>query len=411
VHSREGGTRVRTPLWRGPFVVAVLAVGMTWTGCTDKGPGGAEEVSDDLSRSSSALTEAVTPGQAASPVYRAYRALLTQPHPLAAVNGQTDTLSEYAAKCDLATGIHVPSFNCDVGTEVPNQGTTPDNGTHSPTCDYPNVLNGACDPGSKFQVLVQTTDAAAVAHCRKNGIPIAGSIYNDIAVIQYNKKNGAVCFYQALSNLAGQNVVSPSAGPSVFPWLSPTSTEGIHCTGCHDNGGFIRSMYLAQLTTPPNVLPNTGAGFNNLNTPLAYVGLDFVTNRSWSIATNRAPGDTGPPCDSCHRLGVNNYRAFGIINGTAGHFANVATASTQVAKNPHSAASPIWMRLGQITYNAQAEASATLFQNCAVGFWAGQSDGFANGTATSGCTFAPLGTTWTGLSPAQAVAVLSEVVR
>ena len=38
------------------------------------------------------------------------------------------------------------------------------------TCDRPNVLNGVCDPGSKFQVLAQTGDAAAVAHCRKMGL-------------------------------------------------------------------------------------------------------------------------------------------------------------------------------------------------------------------------------------------------
>lgn len=193
----------------------------------------------------------------------------------------------------------------------------------------------------------------------------------------------------------------------VTKWLSPASTEGIHCTGCHDNGGFIRSKYLAQLTTPPNVLPSTGAGFNNLNTPLAYVGLDFVTNRSWSVTTASAPGDTGLPCTTCHRLAVNNYHAFGIINGTAGHFANVATAPTQVAKNPHSPSSPIWMRPGRVFYNAAAEASATRFKNCAVGFWSGQLDGFAAGTPTSGCSFAPLGTTWTGLSPAQAVVAIS----
>ena len=30
-----------------------------------------------------------------------------------------DSLSDYATKCDLATGVHVPSFNCDAGTEVP----------------------------------------------------------------------------------------------------------------------------------------------------------------------------------------------------------------------------------------------------------------------------------------------------
>jgi hypothetical protein len=349
----------------------------------------------------------VTPGQAASPIYRAYQMLRRQPRPRAAINGQSDTLAEYAAKCDIATGIHVPWFNCDVGAEVPNQGNVPDNGTHSPTCDYPNVLNGACDPGSKFQVLVQTPDAAAVAHCRKNGAPILGSQYNDIAIIQYNKRNGAVCFYQALTNLPGNNVTAPTTGVTTFPWLTPAETEGIHCTGCHDNGGFIRSKYLAQLTTPPNALPSTSAGFNNLSSPLAYVGLDFMTNRSWSVTTAKARGDTGLSCTTCHRLAVNNYHAFGLINGTSGHFANVATAQWQIAKNAHSAASPIWMRPGQTLYDPWAEASASRFQSCAYGFWTGQRDGFSAGTPTAGCEFTPLGAPWTGFSPAQAVAVVS----
>src|SRR5512140_1003527 len=371
------------------FAVASLAfIAQACTSSDDAG------FRDEPEKTPPAVTLTVTPGQAASPVYRAYQALLTHPRPFAALNGQTDTLTEYAAKCDLATGIHVPAFNCDSGAEVPNQGTTPDNGTHFPSCDYPNVLNGACDPGSKFQVLVQTADAAAVAHCRKNGAPIAGSQYNDIAIIQYNKNNGAICFYQALTTsmvqLVGSNVTAPSAGQTPFPWLSPTITEGIHCTGCHDNGGFIRSKYLTQLTTLPNVLPNANVGFDNQNTPLAYVGLDFVTNRSWSVTTAKAPGDTGLPCTTCHRLAVNNSRAFNLQhwhepNGTAMNFANVATANAQLAKSPHSAASPIWMRPGQIFYDAQAEASATRFRNCAIGYWSGQSDGFANGTPTSGC--------------------------
>jgi len=65
-------------------------------------------------------------------------------------------------------------------------------------CDAPNVLNGACDPGSRFQVLKETNDVAIVGHCRKHGH--ADHEYGDIAVIQYNKKNGAICFYQALAD-------------------------------------------------------------------------------------------------------------------------------------------------------------------------------------------------------------------
>ena len=75
-----------------------------------------------------------------------------------------------------AVGEDVPTFDCDAGTEVPQ--------THlaGGLCDRPNVLNGVCDPGSRFQVLKETNDVAIVGHCRKKGN--ADHQYGDIAVIQ-----------------------------------------------------------------------------------------------------------------------------------------------------------------------------------------------------------------------------------
>jgi len=344
-----------------------------------------------------AQAQDVTRAQAESGKYRAHQTWLNRIVPREAIGGKHDSLTEYAAKCDAATGIHVPGFSCGDGTEVPGQGDVP--ATFPPTthCDQPNVLNGQCDPGSKFQVLPGgNADAVAVAHCRKVGLPKDGPLYNDIAVIQYNKKNGATCFYQALSNLPGQNIPAPSSvGENPWQsgnpahWIDPAGTENIGCTGCHDNGGFIRSEYLAQLKPPENVLPNTASGFDNLSTPVKYVGLDYASNRSWSITAKAAPGDPGPACTTCHRLAVPNRLAFGIINGTAAHFANIATAPAQLSKNPHGPNSPIWMRPGQVTYNSAAEATATKFHNCAVAFF---NSGFV--TVPPGCTFTPLASPW-----------------
>src|SRR5262249_842204 len=94
-----------------------------------------------------------------------------------------ETLEQYAAKCDKLTESTVPGFDCDKGTEVPD-------GHHKGTfCDRPQQLKEICDPGSRFQVLTQTNkNAYVVAHCRKGGL--GEHRYNDIAVIQYNKKNG-----------------------------------------------------------------------------------------------------------------------------------------------------------------------------------------------------------------------------
>jgi len=354
-----------------------------------------------------ASAEDIDPALAHSLKYRAYEAWRNRTVTLQSSAGAHDSLTEYAAKCDAATGIQVPGFSCSNGVEPPGQGTIPETAPPSTRCDRPNVLNGACDPGSRFQVLPGgTADAVAVAHCRKHGKPVAGNMYNDIAVIQYNKKNGALCFYQALNNLPGEKIPAPKDGEDAkwqdnqAHWISPAGTEAIGCTGCHDNGGFIRSEYLAQLKTPPHALPNESTGYNNLNTPARYVGLDYAKDRSWSIKTALAPGDPGLSCTTCHRLAVSNHMTFNQIDGTAAHFANVATAEDQCVDgkcsktHPHSAASPIWMRPGQVHYDARAEASATKYHDCAVKFF---NSNFSS--APQGCDITPLGEPWKDVAP------------
>lgn len=188
-------SRAFTPGVLASFSVAVSA-------CS--GAGVDESVNEDVGAISAPITSAsVTPEQENSLLYQAHQAYLSRRSgrlaARAAAGGPSDTQATYAARCEIATGIHVPSFSCGNGAEVPGQ-TKDAQGK----CSKPNVLNHACDPGSRFQVLPgQTTDAVAVAHCRKVGLPASGNMYNDIAVIQYNKKNGAVCFYQALTNTTG----------------------------------------------------------------------------------------------------------------------------------------------------------------------------------------------------------------
>ncbi len=305
-----------------------------------------------------------------------------------------DKLGEYAEQCRQATGITLPSkFSCGDGVEVPGQGTQPRGGA----CDHPNVLNSVCDPGSRFQVLAgRSADAVAVAHCRKDGQAATGSLYNDIAIIQYNKTNGAVCFFQALDNgMPGTDIPSPAVGDTAkwadqkVHWLSPAATHGIGCTACHDNGGFVRSNYIAQLRTPPNAMPNEADGYSNAVSPLRYVGVEFANDRSWSIVTANHPNDNGPSCASCHRLAVNNVNVHPGAHGTALDFALRATGATQTSKNPHSPTSPIWMRPGQVFFNEGAFETAKRFHACAAGF---KASNFTS--APPGCTVQPLGTVW-----------------
>jgi hypothetical protein len=265
-----------------------------------------------------------------------------------------DELQDYAAQCDKAIGVTVPDFDCDAGTDVPGQGSVFSGNHPGATCDEPNRLRGLCDPGSRFQVLVNSDSAYVVAHCRKeDGDP---HMYGDIAVIQYSRKNGATCFYQALGNenhgdmLGGKSdpdapempVKAPSNGqrPNTL-WMDPQSVANIGCGGCHDNGPLIRSPYLNGLTGV-NMLPGSDDDtFNSDGELYSFVGDAF---KDWVAYTVEVSGPASE-CMSCHRLGVSNIpvAARGANKGTAMDFATRATAAQEKSKNPPSAASPIWM--------------------------------------------------------------------
>jgi hypothetical protein len=267
---------------------------------------------------------------------------------------RAETLEQYAEKCDKATHITVPDFDCDAGTDVPvthPHGTYPDM-----TCDRPNRLNGECDPGSRFQVLKKTSDAFVVAHCRKRG---AGpGIFRDIAVIQHNTTNGATCFYQALDDKLPGKVYAPSKGQTAWRWWkSPSGTADIGCAGCHDNGAIIRSPYLSQLKNGPNALPGAGNTKFNRNQPYSFVGEDFASWKAYKVEVNENY------CNNCHRLGVNRVRQG---QGTASDFAIRATSMSEAHKNLPSADSPLWMPPNQFSFDQSNYDAAQKIQKCAL---------------------------------------------
>ncbi|WP_147451940.1 hypothetical protein [Corallococcus sp. CA041A] len=261
----------------------------------------------------------------------------------------SDTLEQYAAKCDAAIGATVPDFNCELGTIVPT--TNHVNGK----CDRPNRLNQQCDPGSRFQVLKDTADVSIVAHCRKQGN--AANYYGDIAVIQTNKKNGATCFYQALGTLYGADVKAPSKGTGAWSWKTPADTASIRCVRCHDNGALVRSPYLTQVTGA-NKLPGAGDYGFNRDQPYRFIGADFATWKAYKVEV------AGNVCLGCHRMGTNNQ--LGYDDGVALDLGIRATATSEVAKNPHSPASPIWMTPGSTYYSADNAAAAAAIRACAL---------------------------------------------
>lgn len=299
---------------------------------------------------------------------------------MATTPGPVDALAAYARECDAAIGVTVPDFDVDspLGTTVPTDHLTPANAIYPDgTCDRPNVLNGKCDHGSRFQVLVNTADAFVVAHARKMGLPQGQ--YGDVAVIQHNKNNGATCFYQGALDGFGlshdHNVKAPSkgVGASVF-WMTPSQIAGsdFPCGSCHDNGPIIRSPYLAQITGP-NQLPGAGdVTFNSDGQPYSFVGSDFASWKAYKVEVS------GNPCNGCHRMGVNNLANTGTVRGkgTALDLSIKATADSgsgdeQENKNRHSAASPIWMLPGQITFQQSIFDAAGAIQRCAQQFRSG----------------------------------------
>src|SRR6516162_3213232 len=72
--------------------------------------------------------------------YQAYQEWLNRPFSAAA---QTDSLSVYATRCEITTGITIPKFSCRNGVEVPGQGNLPRGSAPNIKCDRPNVLNNA----------------------------------------------------------------------------------------------------------------------------------------------------------------------------------------------------------------------------------------------------------------------------
>jgi hypothetical protein len=324
---------------------------------------------------------ALTPQHARSILFRFYKEYRRRAGPRSSPRSEEDDLAAYAAECEEATGITIPDFSCLDGEEVPNQKMTSEG-----LCNAPNVLNGECDPGSHFQVLNGSTpDAVAVAHCRKVGLPRnqprGKDFFNDIAIVQYNKRNGAICFYQALSTedvvkLPGSNIPSPSKGidapwrDGMPHWMTPTATEAVGCTGCHDNGGFVRSPYI--IGTKTQKLPSKKEGFDNNTIPLRYVGAAFSQNRSWSITSNNDADN----CTQCHRLGVSNHPRVSDAAadatkpqlGSALSFSIISTAAQQTNKRKHSKESPIWMVPPQVLYDSTNDEMAGHYVDCAVDF-------------------------------------------
>ncbi len=214
-----------------------------------------------------------------------------------------DTISSYAEDCAERLGV-IPSFSCfddgkivpvtQAGTEIPANLTASQasryyfgaNGNQEYSCDRPAHLPlgnfGQCVPYARLGKLAARDaqgkvlkDVDVVFTCRRytprlgpqqyGGQNFDGStypIFEDINMIQHNRKTGETCFYQTpLSNRDGRRVPSPmekslpSGSPSYATsastfWLKPSgvaNNSNMQCIRCHDNDPFIHTPFIDQV--------------------------------------------------------------------------------------------------------------------------------------------------------------------
>lgn len=276
--------------------------------------------------------------------------------PLVAYTANANWISDHANQCDAEIGFSVPQIDCEDGTIVPTTlngvdvtiNRDPVTGTFQQpsACDKPNILNHECDPGSKFQVVLNNPEAYIVAHCRQRGG--APKAYADIAVIQHNKTTGATCFYQN-SGAYRSRLTTPShiiTAPSTGSTISPGATT---CFNCHDNGPLIRSLYITQIKSGPNVIPGNGQRFANRTQPYFLVGHEHFER--YHITVPRLDEESTPEynksCTSCHALSAwRRFNSDGLSVNSAGRLAADATSRTLPSKNSAiNIFSPMWMSL------------------------------------------------------------------
>lgn len=356
-----------------------------------------------------------------------------------------DDLTEYAEACNQLTGTEIPDFVCSEGVLVPTtnlmlpgattpvsnpgpqhyQSTAdilweayggrlptqvdvmmdaesgyigdPNRGSGGqppsaqdliPTCDYPNRLNGECDPGTYFHVLHRNEREGTYifALCRPKGNQAGG--FNDIGIIQTNLTNGATCFFSSTLSQSGApgDVKAPIRGLDRNTggwghWMTPTQVAAQDCHGCHDNGPIIRSPFLTQLPDGRHSLSFPAAkNFNIQGTPYRFVGADFAT---WS--THEVDVGQGG-CASCHRMGANNGSDSDYRHGGAslnysmwsttyliqppGFPVSLITMDYELARNPSMGA---WMppASAPVTFPPHMWDTALAYRDCAESWRSG----------------------------------------
>lgn len=242
--------------------------------------------------------------------------------------GVEEPIVQFGKICAERLGA-LPAFDClddtlfkeMAVTQTGPGGTTKDMTESVDKCDRPIYLptgGGYCKPWARVGRIQVNADTWAGVVCRRywssDYPPINGKddpFFNDVAVIQHNKKTGETCFFQALGYLYGRRVPPPNepelaaevkkkhpqAKPAKTFWLPPQNVANITCIGCHDADPFMHSPYIDQ--------PKTAEGDTWLpNAPRSkyiILGGKFGFNK-WPTSYSVKPQGNSE-CTSCHRIG------------------------------------------------------------------------------------------------------------
>lgn len=269
---------------------------------------------------------------------------------------RAESVTEYADMCTQAVGVAVPAFSCTTAHEIPMVGAI------SGYCEKPPYLPSArCRKGSRLWVQdTGNPDVAVIGLCRKKGNQAPNdAMFDDIAVIQTNFKNGATCFYQKLDDggIDGTLVPAPSVNTGDF-WYTPEQVRGEECASCHDTG-LLRTPYLMQVKADGKPVMPKGRHTTNYWFPGTVLA-------GWNGKVNKIK-DTAPKknCTVCHAMGANTIEPDLGTSTWLGLLATGRKPTKWLAPPPDHLAH--WMKPGRLVPDGQDQVDAQRMSNCAKG--------------------------------------------
>lgn len=298
-------------------------------------------------------------------------ALMLASHPLHADEATFDDdgnwigdVQTYARHCGEVVGAQIPDFSCErdgVPIPITVNGLRATNPAPD-RCDRPafnTSSEDACRVGSRLgRLSFDDADIEGVFICRRSAHPgPSGRLYEEIAVLLHNQRNGATCGTIAFGRGANSSplsgdVKSPATSASANAdgagaWQNPNQFV---CGSCHRPDPFLFTPYVEQVRTNDGarVMPGFYDGPDGLNPRLWYP----LSPLSGLIQPDRAVFAEGSPArirTSCHALGAPQP---GIARGSVplleeslgrgGAFLDNEGRQTRRATNPGHA----WMHIG-----------------------------------------------------------------